>query len=70
MDARNKLARYMERTFLIVHVTAGRAEMAFASIRNKPKFTTLRAAPKSTTVSRITTVKHTINVINDCITRV
>ncbi len=61
----NEFARHTKRPFLIVHVTTGRAKTALAGIGNKFKFAAVGATPKSTSVRRVTTVNHLINVFDD-----
>jgi len=69
VNAGNKLAGHAKGTFLIVHVTTGRTETAFASERDKFKFSTVRATIKSTAVRRVTTVNHFVNVMKNSFSR-
>ena len=65
----NKLAGHMERTKLVVFVSAGRAKTAFTTERNKFKIATVRTAIHGTTVGRVTTMDHLVDIFNDSRTR-
>ena len=65
----NELAGHMERTKLVVFVSAGRAKTAFTTERNKFKIPTMRTAVHGTTVGRITTMNHLVDIFNDSRTR-
>ena len=69
MNARNKLTGHMKRTKLVVFVTAGRAKTTFTAKGNKFKISTVRTAIHDTTVRRITTMNHLVDIINDSRTR-
>ena len=65
----NKLAGHMERTKLVVFVSTGRAKTAFTTKRNKFEIPTVRTAIHGTTVGRVTTMKHLVDIFNDSRTR-
>lgn len=69
MNTGNELAGHMERTELIVFVSAGRAKTAFTAKRNKFKIATVRTAIHSTTVGRVATMDHLVDIFNDSRTR-
>ena len=52
-----------------IFVAAGRAETAMTAERNKFKFPAVRTAIHGTTVRRITTMNHLVNIFNDSRTR-
>ena len=52
-----------------IFITAGRAETAMTAERNKFKFPAVRTAIHGTTVRRITTMNHLVNIFNDSRTR-
>ena len=64
MNARNKLTGHMKRTKLVVFVSAGRAKTAFTAKGNKFKISTVRTAIHGTTIRRITTVDHLIDIFH------
>ena len=55
----------MERTELILFVSAGRAKTAFTAKGNKFKIATVRTAIHGTTVGRVTTMDHLVDIFND-----
>ena len=63
MNTGNELAGHMERTELIVFVSAGRAKTAFTAKGNKFKIATVRTAIHGTTVD------HLVDIFNDSRTR-
>ena len=69
MNTGNELAGHMERTELIVFVSAGRAKTTFTAKGNKFKISTVRTAIHGTAVRRITTMNHLVNIFNDNRTR-
>ena len=69
MDARNKLTGHMKRTKLVIFVATGRTKTAFAAKGNKFKISTVRTAIHGTTVRRITTMNHLVDIFNDSMTR-
>ena len=69
MNTRNKFAGHMKRTKLVVFVSAGRAKTTFTAKGNKFKISTVRTAIHGTTVRRITTMNHLVNIFNDSRTR-
>ena len=69
MNTGNELAGHMERTELIVFVATGRAKTAFTAKGNKLKISTVRTAIHGTTVRRVTTMNHLVDIFNDSRTR-
>ena len=65
----NEFAGHGKRTLLIILVTTGRAEAAFATEGRKLEITTVRASEHSTAMRRITTVNHFFDVFNFGFTR-
>ena len=65
----NKLAGHMERTKLVVFVSAGRAKTAFTAKGNKFKISTVGTAIHGTTVRRVTAMNHLVDIFNDSRTR-
>ena len=65
MNTGNELAGHLKRTKLVVFVSAGRAKTAFTTKRNKFKIPTVRTAIHGTTVGRVTTMNHLIDIFND-----
>ena len=59
----------MERTKQVVFVSAGRTKTAFTAEWNKFKITTMRTAIYGTTVRRVTTMNHLVDIFNDSRTR-
>jgi len=55
----------MKSSFLVIHVTASRAETAFASIRNKFKFAAIWAGKKGFAIRGITAMNHLIYIFNN-----
>ena len=52
-----------------IFITAGRAETAMTAERNKFKFPAVRTAIHGTTVRRVTTMNHLVDIFNDSRTR-
>ena len=69
MNTGNELAGHMERTELIVFVSAGRAKTAFTAKGNKFKISAVRTAIHGTTVRRITTMNHFVDIFDNRRTR-
>ena len=69
MNTGNELAGHMERTELIVFVSAGRAKTTFTAKGNKFKISTVKTAIHGTTVRRVTTMNHLVDIFNDSRTR-
>ena len=69
MSAGNKFASHMKRAKLIVFVATGRAKTAFTAKGNKFKISTVRTAIHGTTVRRVTTMNHLVDIFNDSRTR-
>ena len=69
MNTGNKLAGHMERTKLVVFVSAGRTKTAFTAKGNKFEIPTVRTAIHGTTVRRVTTMNHLVDIFNDSRTR-
>ena len=69
MNTRNKLTGHMKRTKLVVFVSAGSSKTAFTSKVNKFKISTVRTAIHGTTVRRVTTMNHLVDIFNDSRTR-
>ena len=69
MNTGNELAGHMERTELIVFVSAGRAKTAFTAKGNKFKISAVRTAIHGTTVRRITTMNHLVDIFDNRRTR-
>ena len=65
----NELAGHMEGAKLVVFVSTGRAKTAFTAKGNKFKISTVRTAIHGTTVRRVTTMNHLVDVFNDSRTR-
>ena len=65
----NQFKRHTGSTFHGIFVAAGRAETAMTAERNKFKISTVRTAIHGTTVRRITTMNHLVNIFNDSRTR-
>ena len=65
----NELAGHLERAKLVVFVSTGRAKAAFTAKGNKFKISTVRTAIHGTTVRRVTTMNHLVDVFNDSRTR-
>jgi len=61
----NKLTGHMKRAKLIVFVSTGRAKTAFTAKGNKFKISTVRTAEHGTTVRRVTTMNHLVDIFND-----
>ena len=59
----------MERAKVVVFVPARRAKTAFTAKGNKFKITTVRTAIHGTTVRRVTTMNHLVDIFNDSRTR-
>ena len=69
MDTANELTGHMKRTKLVVFVSTGRAKTAFTAKGNKFKISTVRTAIHGTTVRRVTTMNHLVDIFNDSRTR-
>ena len=69
MNTRNKLTGHMKRTKLVVFVSAGRAKTTFTAKGNKFKISTVRTAIHGTTVRRITTMNHLVDIFDNRRTR-
>ena len=69
MNRRNKLTGHMKRTKLVVFVSAGRAKAAFTAKGNKFKISAVRTAIHGTTVRRITTMNHLVDIFDNRRTR-
>lgn len=69
MNARNKLTGHMKRTKLVVFVSTGRAKTAFTAKGNKFKISTVRTAIHGTTMRRITTMNHLVDIFDNRRTR-
>nr|WP_330408365.1 hypothetical protein [Roseburia sp. AF42-8] len=69
MNTRNKLTGHMKRTKLVVFVSTGRAKMAFTAKGNKFKISTVKTAIHGTTVRRITTMNHLVDIFDNRRTR-
>ena len=69
MNTRNKLTGHMKRTKLVVFVSAGGTKTAFTAKGNKFKIATVRTAIHSTTVGRVATMDHLVDIFNDSRTR-
>ena len=69
MNTRNKLTGHMKRTKLVVFVSAGRAKTTFTAKGNKFKISTVRTAIHGTTVRRVTTMNHLVDIFDNRRTR-
>ncbi len=69
MNTRNKLTGHMKRTKLVVFVSTGRAKTAFTAKGNKFKISTVKTAIHGTTVRRITTMNHLVDIFDNRRTR-
>ena len=69
MNTRNKLTGHMKRTKLVVFVSTGRAKTAFTAKGNKFKISTVRTAIHGTTMRRITTMNHLVDIFDNRRTR-
>ena len=69
MNTRNKLTGHMKRTKLVVFVSTGRAKTTFTAKGNKFKISTVRTAIHGTTVRRITTMNHLVDIFDNRRTR-
>ena len=69
MNTRNKLTGHMKRTKLVVFVSTGRAKTAFTAKGNKFKISTVRTAIHGTTVRRVTTMNHLVDIFDNRRTR-
>ena len=65
----NELAGHLKRTKLVVFVSTGRAKTAFTAKGNKFKISAVRTAIHGTTVRRVTTMNHLVDIFNDSRTR-
>ena len=65
MNTGNELTGHMKRMKLVVFVSTGRAKTAFAAKGNKFKISTVRTAIHGTTVRRVTTMNHLVDIFND-----
>lgn len=65
MNTGNKLAGHMERTKLVVFVSAGRTKTAFTAKGNKFEIPTVRTGIHGTTVRRVATMDHPVDIFND-----
>ena len=65
MNTGNELAGHLKRTKLVVFVSAGRTKTAFTAKGNKFKISTVRTAIHGTTVRRVTTMNHLVDIFND-----
>ena len=63
--AGNEFTGHTKRTFLVIHVPAGRTEPAFTGEGNKFKVTTMRAAKESAPERRIMAIDHPVDVIQN-----
>ena len=59
----------MKRTHLVVFVTTGRAESAFATERNKFKISAMRTGIHGSAVERVTTMNRLVDILDDGRTR-
>ena len=69
MNTRNKLTGHMKRTKMVVFVSTGRAKTAFTAKGNKFKISTVRTAIHGTTMRRITTMNHLVDIFDNRRTR-
>ena len=69
MNTRNKLTGHMKRTKLVVFVSTGRAKTAYTAKGNKFKISTVRTAIHGTTMRRITTMNHLVDIFDNRRTR-
>ena len=69
MNTRKKLTGHMKRTKLVVFVSTGRAKTAFTAKGNKFKISTVRTAIHGTTMRRITTMNHLVDIFDNRRTR-
>ena len=65
MNTRNKFAGHMKRTKLVIFVATGRAKTAFTAKGNKFKISTVRTVIHGTTMRRVTTMNHLVDIFND-----
>ena len=65
MNTGNKLAGHMERTKLVVFVSAGRTKTAFTAKGDKFEIPTVRTAIHGTTVRRVATMDHPVDIFDD-----
>ena len=65
VNTSNKLAGHMKRTLLIVAVTTRRAESALATKSDELKIATVRATVHGTTIGRVTTMKHLVDIFDN-----
>ena len=65
MNTRNKLTGHMKRTKLVVFVSAGRAKTTFTAKGNKFEIPTVRTGIHGTTVRRVATMDHPVDIFND-----
>ena len=65
MNTRNRLTGHMKRTKLVIFVATGRTKTAFATKGNKFKISTVRTAIHGTTMRRVTTMNHLVDIFND-----
>ena len=55
----------MKRTQLVVFVATGGTESAFAAERNKFKISAMRTGIHGSTVGRVTTMNHLVDIFDD-----
>ena len=65
MNTGNKFAGHMKRTKLVIFVSAGRAKTTFTAKRNKFKVSAMGTAIHGTTVRRVATMNHLVDIFND-----
>lgn len=64
MNTVDQFTRHVKRTFLVIHVSAGRTKTRFTAERNEFQFATIRACKECTAIRRITTMNHLGDVLN------
>ena len=69
MNTIDQFTRHVKRTFLIIHVSAGRTKTRLTAERNEFQFTTIRACKESTAIRRITTMNHLGDIFGLSLTR-
>ena len=69
VDTGNQLAGHGERAELIVFIATGRAETTLASESNKFHFATVGTGIHGTTMGRVTTMNHLVDIFDDGRTR-
>ena len=69
VNAGNKYRGHMKRTHLVVFVATGGTESAFATEGNEFKVSAMSTGIHGTTVRRVTTMNHLVDILDDGRTR-